>query len=105
MLTLRLVLAVAVAACSSNAAPAAPSGPECAVDADCALVGGVPPDCCSRCGRTAMPAARALDVGATCAKKRGDYFKRCPHLRCTCQRETARCQAGTCTVETKGCNP
>lgn len=93
-------------ACDAVAPPppidAAVAG-ECKIDGDCELVGGTPPSCCSRCGRTAMTKAQAAQANATCSRKGGDYFQRCPHLSCTCRNETARCRAGKCSVEDKPC--
>jgi hypothetical protein len=76
----------------------------CQTDADCELVNGQPPSCCSRCTATAMSKPDAERVRAECAKSRsGDYFDRCPHLSCTCVQETARCTNGACTVESADC--
>jgi hypothetical protein len=78
----------------------------CTKDADCTLVSAAPPSCCSRCDPTAMTRADAAKAGAKCSdmeKAQPDYFKRCPHLSCMCKRSEARCRAGACVLESKGC--
>lgn len=89
----------------------APAGPPptatCAHDSDCVLVGAAPPRCCTRCSPQAMTTSQAAAANAQCQKiTAGDknYFDRCPHLDCPCERATAKCQNQACVVETAPCN-
>jgi len=100
------VLALAAVACSSPTVAGPPVTSTCQGDADCELVNGLPPRCCSRCEPSAMTKSAAAAARATCAataKDQPDYFSRCPHLSCPCTRSTARCKASACVVETGPC--
>lgn len=111
MRSLVIVVLVILAACDKGAARSSPGvklETACKVDDDCALLGSMPPECCSACGPQAFTRASVEAANARCqelSKGRKDYFEHCPHLDCACQRSTARCKANTCVVETTGCQP
>lgn len=95
---------VADAAVVSADAGTATAKGSCVRDADCQLVNGTPPNCCSRCRSQAVTRAEAAAIARECNRPRpGDYHDRCPHLSCTCVKEQAVCKSGKCTVESKGC--
>jgi hypothetical protein len=101
----RIAIVLVLAACGQRQ-PAA-SDRSCQADSDCELETAAPPGCCSACAPTAVSQRQATDDRATCervAKDQPDYFQRCPHLDCPCERGTARCDHGTCTVDVKPCN-
>jgi hypothetical protein len=103
---MRVVAFLVLLGCSRT--DALPITHTCNADADCELVSGAPPNCCSTCASTVMTVSEAAQANGQCraiAKAEPDYFSRCPHLDCACVKTTAACKDHACVALTGPCGP